>query len=152
MNSSSQPHQTTSNIFSLLAGPRAVQGTIVKQSDLFTKTKRFMLRNHSEFLERRTYLAKLEELTKGAQIKGIIPGGLVSVVDIKWHGSDIADVTTRREFINALKQEMPASLEALKHANIAATDLAQAAIGPGMAKKRSAEVQRTDRPIQESFF
>ena len=52
-----------------------------------------MLWNHSEFLERRTYLAKLEELTKGAQIKGIIPGGLVSVVDIKWHGSDVVELT-----------------------------------------------------------
>ena len=52
-----------------------------------------MLWNNSEFLERRTYLAKLEELTKGAQVKGIIPGGLVSVVDIKWHGSDVVELT-----------------------------------------------------------
>jgi SNF2 family DNA or RNA helicase len=38
-------------------------------------------------------LARLEDLSKGAQVKGIIPGGLVSVVDIKWHGSDVVELT-----------------------------------------------------------
>ncbi|BAM00452.1 MAG: hypothetical protein KatS3mg049_0358 [Caldilinea sp.] len=42
-------------------------------------------------------------------------------------------IATRREFINALKSELPAALAALQHANIAPVDLAQAAIGPGMA-------------------
>jgi putative DNA methylase len=49
------------------------------------------------------------------------------------HRDNNAPITTRREFINSMKAELPASLEALKQANIAATDLAQAAIGPGMA-------------------
>jgi putative DNA methylase len=40
---------------------------------------------------------------------------------------------TRREFITALKNELPAALAHLQHGNIAPVDLAQAAIGPGMA-------------------
>jgi len=44
-----------------------------------------------------------------------------------------APIATRREFINALKTELPTALAALQHANIAPVDLAQAAIGPGMA-------------------
>jgi putative DNA methylase len=40
---------------------------------------------------------------------------------------------TRREFLNALKRELPESLAHLQHSNIAPVDLAQAAIGPGMA-------------------
>jgi putative DNA methylase len=42
-------------------------------------------------------------------------------------------IATRREFINALKAELPSALAALQRANIAPVDLAQAAIGPGMA-------------------
>jgi putative DNA methylase len=44
-----------------------------------------------------------------------------------------APIATRREFLAALKAELPAALAALQHANIAPVDLAQAAIGPGMA-------------------
>jgi len=44
-----------------------------------------------------------------------------------------APIATRREFVAALKAELPAALAALQHANIAPVDLAQAAIGPGMA-------------------
>jgi putative DNA methylase len=43
-----------------------------------------------------------------------------------------APVTTRRDFIAALRSELPRPIETLQHANIAAVDLAQAAIGPGM--------------------
>jgi putative DNA methylase len=42
-------------------------------------------------------------------------------------------MATRREFINALRAELPAALLHLQHGNIAPVDLAQAAIGPGMA-------------------
>jgi putative DNA methylase len=42
-------------------------------------------------------------------------------------------VTTRREFIAALKAELPQALAHLQASNIAPVDLAQAAIGPGMA-------------------
>lgn len=40
---------------------------------------------------------------------------------------------SRREFLNALKKELPAALKHLQQGNIAPVDLAQAAIGPGMA-------------------
>ena len=44
-----------------------------------------------------------------------------------------APVATRREFVSALKNELPVALEYLQRSNIAPVDLAQAAIGPGMA-------------------
>ncbi len=44
-----------------------------------------------------------------------------------------APLTTRREFLNALKRELPDALKNLQHGNIAPVDLAQATIGPGMA-------------------
>lgn len=44
-----------------------------------------------------------------------------------------APMTTRRDFINTLKRELPIALKTLQHGNIAPVDLAQAAIGPGMA-------------------
>lgn len=40
---------------------------------------------------------------------------------------------TRREFVNALKSELPEALRHLQRGNIAPVDLAQAALGPGMA-------------------
>jgi putative DNA methylase len=42
-------------------------------------------------------------------------------------------VATRREFVTALKAELPKALAHLQAGNIAPVDLAQAAIGPGMA-------------------
>ncbi|WP_295583358.1 DUF1156 domain-containing protein [uncultured Lamprocystis sp.] len=44
-----------------------------------------------------------------------------------------APTATRREFVAALKAELPAALAHLQKGNIAPVDLAQAAIGPGMA-------------------
>ncbi|MDP3209448.1 MAG: DUF1156 domain-containing protein [Rhodoglobus sp.] len=44
-----------------------------------------------------------------------------------------ASTATRREFVNELKAELPAALAHLQRGNIAPVDLAQAAIGPGMA-------------------
>jgi putative DNA methylase len=44
-----------------------------------------------------------------------------------------APTATRREFVAALKAELPAALRHLQAGNIAPVDLAQAAIGPGMA-------------------
>jgi putative DNA methylase len=44
-----------------------------------------------------------------------------------------APTATRREFVTALKAELPVALAHLQHGNIAPVDLAQAAIGPGMA-------------------
>jgi putative DNA methylase len=44
-----------------------------------------------------------------------------------------APSVTRREFLSALKVELPGALKRLQNGNIAPVDLAQAAIGPGMA-------------------
>lgn len=44
-----------------------------------------------------------------------------------------APTATRREFLNALKSELPIAFKHLQRGNIAPVDLAQAAIGPGMA-------------------
>jgi putative DNA methylase len=44
-----------------------------------------------------------------------------------------ASTATRREFVTALKVELPMALIHLQRGNIAPVDLAQAAIGPGMA-------------------
>jgi putative DNA methylase len=46
---------------------------------------------------------------------------------------DNAPITSRREFVNALRRELPAALREMQSGNIAPVDLAQAAIGPGMA-------------------
>jgi putative DNA methylase len=48
------------------------------------------------------------------------------------HAED-ACIATRREFVNALKAELPAAISHLQRSNVAPVDLAQAAIGPGMA-------------------
>ena len=42
-------------------------------------------------------------------------------------------MATRRDFVAALKSELPVALTHLQRGNIAPVDLAQAAIGPGMA-------------------
>ena len=44
-----------------------------------------------------------------------------------------APVATRREFIEALKSDLPDALRQMQQGSIAPVDLAQAAIGPGMA-------------------
>ena len=60
-----------------------------------------------------------------------------------------APTATRREFLTALKAELPAALAHLQAGNIAPVDLAQAAIGPGMAVyTRFARVlDADDRPL-----
>lgn len=47
--------------------------------------------------------------------------------------SDSAAITTRRDFLGSLKSELPRAVRDLQKGNIAPVDLAQAAIGPGMA-------------------
>ena len=46
---------------------------------------------------------------------------------------DDTPLATRREFVDALKSELPDSLRQMQQGNIAPVDLAQASIGPGMA-------------------
>ena len=56
-----------------------------------------------------------------------------SIVLVCRKRSSNAPQSTRREFVNALKAELPVALAHLQSGNIAPVDLAQAAIGPGMA-------------------
>lgn len=56
-----------------------------------------------------------------------------SIVLVCRKGSATATTASRREFLTALKSELPAALVHLQRGNIAPVDLAQAAIGPGMA-------------------
>ena len=56
-----------------------------------------------------------------------------SIVLVCRKSASDAPVTTRRDFLTALKAELPPALSQLQRGNIAPVDLAQAAIGPGMA-------------------
>jgi putative DNA methylase len=56
-----------------------------------------------------------------------------SIVLVCRKRSSKAPTATRRDFVSALKAELPAALIQLQASNIAPVDLAQAAIGPGMA-------------------
>jgi putative DNA methylase len=62
--------------------------------------------------------------------KGVLASSIVLVCRPR---SKDAQVATRREFVTALKAELPGALVHLQRSNIAPVDLAQAAIGPGMA-------------------
>ncbi|MFO0906456.1 MAG: DUF1156 domain-containing protein [Pirellulales bacterium] len=56
-----------------------------------------------------------------------------------------ASLATRKEFITALRRELPEALRNLQRGNIAPVDLAQAAIGPGMSVfTRYAKVLESD--------
>jgi putative DNA methylase len=56
-----------------------------------------------------------------------------------------ASLATRKDFITALRQELPEALRNLQRGNIAPVDLAQAAIGPGMGVfTRYAKVLESD--------
>src|SRR5438552_18302146 len=45
-----------------------------------------------------------------------------------------APIASCREFLNALRSELPTALKNLQHGSIAPVDLAQASIGPGSAR------------------
>ncbi len=71
---------------------------------------------------------------RGARAIGIDTNALASsiVLVCRPRPAD-APTATRREFVAALKAELPRALAHLQRGNIAPVDLAQAAIGPGMA-------------------
>ena len=71
---------------------------------------------------------------RGARSVSIATNALASsiVLVCRPRPADAAGAT-RREFLAALKRELPAALVYLQRGNIAPVDLAQAAIGPGMA-------------------
>lgn len=71
---------------------------------------------------------------RGARSIGIGSNALASsIILVCRKRREDAATATRREFLNALKAELPNALAHLQKSNIAPVDLAQAAIGPGMA-------------------
>jgi putative DNA methylase len=77
-----------------------------------------------------TWPIRTEQL---AGLKDKINALASSIVLVCRPRSGEAGTSTRREFIAALKSELPSALTHLQRGNIAPVDLAQAAIGPGMA-------------------
>ncbi len=71
---------------------------------------------------------------RGSRSRGIGSNALASsiVLVCRPRAAD-APTATRREFVNTLRSELPTALLHLQRGNIAPVDLAQAAIGPGMA-------------------
>ena len=70
----------------------------------------------------------------GNRIRGMESNALASsIVLVCRKRAAKAPTVTRREFATALKTELPRALRRLQQGNIAPVDLAQAAIGPGMA-------------------
>ena len=71
---------------------------------------------------------------RGARNRSIDSNALASsiVLVCRSRATD-APTATRREFVTALQAELPRALADLQRGNIAPVDLAQAAIGPGMA-------------------
>jgi putative DNA methylase len=70
----------------------------------------------------------------GNRMRGMDSNALASSIVLVCRPRSPAALTaTRREFVAALKSELPHALAHLQRGNIAPVDLAQAAIGPGMA-------------------
>jgi len=76
-----------------------------------------------------TWPMRTEQL---AGLKGKINALASSVVLVCRPRDANAPTVTRRDFLTALKAELPQALQNLQRGNIAPVDLAQAAIGPGM--------------------
>ncbi|MBI2684018.1 MAG: DUF1156 domain-containing protein [Actinobacteria bacterium] len=71
---------------------------------------------------------------RGGRSIGIGANALASSIVLVCRPRDVAaSIATRRDFLQALKAELPDALRHMQHGNIAPVDLAQSAIGPGMA-------------------
>ena len=71
---------------------------------------------------------------QGGGLREVGRNSLASSIVLVCHPRSIdTSLTTRRDFLNALKRELPKALRDLQRGNIAPVDLTQAAIGPGMA-------------------
>jgi len=83
---------------------------------------------------------------RGTRSRGIGSNALASSIVLVCRIRDpAAAIATRRDFLSALKSELPAAVAQLQRGNVAPVDLAQAAIGPGMAiYTRFAKVQNAD--------
>ena len=70
----------------------------------------------------------------GNRMRGMDSNALASSIVLACRRRSVdAPAATRREFLTALRSELPQALRLLQTGNVAPVDLAQAAIGPGMA-------------------
>jgi putative DNA methylase len=78
-----------------------------------------------------------------------------SIVIVCRKRPDNASTATRREFVTVLKAELPQALAHLQGGNILPVDLAQAAIGPGMAAytryARVLDAEGNPLPVREAL-
>jgi putative DNA methylase len=78
-------------------------------------------------------------------LKNVLNALASSIVLVCHPRTSDSAMTTRKDFVAALKKELPRALRDLQSGNIAPVDLAQAAIGPGMAiYSRYAKVVNSD--------
>ncbi|MBU1746749.1 MAG: DUF1156 domain-containing protein [Chloroflexi bacterium] len=84
----------------------------------------------SGFVILATWPMRTEQATNIKKYRNVLASSIVLVC--RQRPSD-ASMTSRREFANALRRELPAALREMQSGNIAPVDLAQASIGPGMA-------------------
>jgi putative DNA methylase len=70
---------------------------------------------------------------QSAALKTLVNSLASSIILVCRRSGASAPSVTRREFVTALRAELPQALAHLQRGNIAPVDLAQAAIGPGMA-------------------
>jgi putative DNA methylase len=86
---------------------------------------------------------------RGGRMRDIGSNALASsIVLVCRHRPDNAPLATRREFLGALKAELPDALRHLQQGNIAPVDLAQSAIGPGMGVfSRYSKVMEADGSV-----
>lgn len=94
-----------------------------------------------------TWPIKTESANK---LKAEISALASSIILVCRNVAATAPIATRRDFVAALQQELPDALRHLQAGNIAPVDLAQAAIGPGMAVfTRYAKVlDAQDKPLR----
>jgi putative DNA methylase len=85
---------------------------------------------HSGFMLTGTWPVRTERTIALKKSKNALASSIVLVCRKRAANAPIA---TRREFLTTLKAELPSALAHLQHGNIAPVDLAQSAIGPGMA-------------------
>jgi putative DNA methylase len=89
-----------------------------------------------------TWPMRTELVTKIAMASNMLASSILLVCRPR---SVNAPIATRGDFVSALRAELPDALRKLQHGNIAPVDLAQAAIGPGMAVfSRYAKVVEAD--------
>jgi putative DNA methylase len=87
---------------------------------------------------------------RGARSVGIGANALASSIILVCRQRSLnAPTATRREFVVALKAELPEAMRHLQAGNIAPVDLAQAAIGPGMAvyTRYAKVIDADDKPL-----